>query len=320
MDYYSILELNKNASDAEIKKAYRRLALQYHPDKNSGNKEAEEKFKKIAEAYSVLGDSEKRKKYDNVPKQNSFNFDEFINNFSSQNFRDGANRTRHSQNRQAGMQPATEYLDIVSSHSISLEEALIGKSLEFSFSRKKIKYSNVAGGIIGFTKEDEEKEIKIQFNLKKIGFLIKREENRYSTRVRIAKMGHEDVHQRTNIWGDLEQIPLFGDLYIDVEIIVPEKIELSENNIIHYVEIPLAKVIAKGEKIRIETIHGKKYDAEINQPKYLNDLKFILNQEGILGSQGKLGNYIIKFEVLSPSLTKLEKEDRERFLALLKEI
>jgi curved DNA-binding protein len=64
-DYYKILGLSKTASSDEIKKAYRKLALKYHPDKNPDNKEAEEQFKKISEAYAVLSDSEKRKQYDN---------------------------------------------------------------------------------------------------------------------------------------------------------------------------------------------------------------------------------------------------------------
>jgi len=64
MDYYKILGIDKNASQEEIKKAYRKLALKYHPDRNQGNKEAEEKFKKISEAYAVLSDPEKRKQYD----------------------------------------------------------------------------------------------------------------------------------------------------------------------------------------------------------------------------------------------------------------
>ena len=63
-DYYSILGVSKDATDAEIKKAYRKLSLQYHPDRNPGNKEAEEKFKEVAEAYSVLSDGQKRQQYD----------------------------------------------------------------------------------------------------------------------------------------------------------------------------------------------------------------------------------------------------------------
>ena len=63
-DYYEILGVGRDAGQQEIKTAYRRLAVQYHPDKNSGNKEAEEKFKEGAEAYSILSDSEKRARYD----------------------------------------------------------------------------------------------------------------------------------------------------------------------------------------------------------------------------------------------------------------
>lgn len=63
-DYYEVLEVAKTATADEIKKAYRKKAIQYHPDKNPGNKEAEEKFKEAAEAYSVLSDPDKRAKYD----------------------------------------------------------------------------------------------------------------------------------------------------------------------------------------------------------------------------------------------------------------
>ena len=63
-DYYQILGVSRDASADEIKKAYRKLALKYHPDKNKGNKEAEERFKEINEAYAVLSDPEKRKQYD----------------------------------------------------------------------------------------------------------------------------------------------------------------------------------------------------------------------------------------------------------------
>lgn len=63
-DYYEVLGVSKDASEDEIKKAYRKIAIKYHPDRNPGNKEAEEKFKEAAEAYDVLHDSQKRQQYD----------------------------------------------------------------------------------------------------------------------------------------------------------------------------------------------------------------------------------------------------------------
>jgi curved DNA-binding protein len=77
-DYYKTLGIEKSSDQEVIKKAYRKLALKYHPDRNPGNREAEEKFKKISEAYAVLSDSEKRKQYD------SFGSDQFSRHYSQE--------------------------------------------------------------------------------------------------------------------------------------------------------------------------------------------------------------------------------------------
>ena len=63
-NYYDILGVNKNASEADIKKAYKKLAMEYHPDRNRGDKKAEAKFKEINEAYQTLSDATKKKNYD----------------------------------------------------------------------------------------------------------------------------------------------------------------------------------------------------------------------------------------------------------------
>src|ERR687885_1514316 len=63
-DYYEVLGIGRNATEQEIKSAYRRLAVRYHPDKNPGDAAAEERFKEAAEAYSILSDAEQRRRYD----------------------------------------------------------------------------------------------------------------------------------------------------------------------------------------------------------------------------------------------------------------
>ena len=64
-DYYDVLGVNKSASPEELKSAYRKLAVKYHPDKNPGDSKAEEKFKEASEAYGILSDKEKKQNYDN---------------------------------------------------------------------------------------------------------------------------------------------------------------------------------------------------------------------------------------------------------------
>ena len=101
-DYYKLLGVDRKASDKEIKRAYRKLALQHHPDKNPGNKQAEEKFKEINEAYQVLSDGEKRSRYDQLGElyaswqqrggaPGGFNWDEWVQKGGARGYPAGGN-------------------------------------------------------------------------------------------------------------------------------------------------------------------------------------------------------------------------------------
>ncbi len=112
-DYYEILGVKKSATEEEIKKAYRNLAKKYHPDRNKGNKEAENKFKEISEAYAVLSDKEKRDQYDRLGRE-AFSFgggggqNPFAGFDFSQFTRGGARRPR------TGRRTESDFTDIFS--------------------------------------------------------------------------------------------------------------------------------------------------------------------------------------------------------------
>jgi len=153
-DYYQILGLNKSAGQEEIKKAYRKLAVKYHPDKNPDDASAEEKFKDIAEAYEVLKDPEKRKKYDELganwknyqqqgePEGFEGDLNEMFGKSGFSSFFDmffggfnGASASRHWYREAQGM-PGQ---DLQASITISLEEAYQGAESILHVNGQKIR-------------------------------------------------------------------------------------------------------------------------------------------------------------------------------------
>ena len=96
-DFYKILGVDRNASQDDIKKAYRKLAMKYHPDRNANNPSAEENFKKVSQAYEVLGDPQKKSEYDNPRHQNpfggGFGFDDIFGEFFGRHHQRRNNRT-----------------------------------------------------------------------------------------------------------------------------------------------------------------------------------------------------------------------------------
>ena len=140
-DYYDVLGVNKGASADQIKSAYRKLAIKFHPDKNKGDKGAEEKFKEASEAYHVLSNSERKQNYDNFGHaafENgsggrggfgnfdfSGSFSDIFEDFFGEGFGGGGRRSRRSNNRGS---------DLRYDLSITLEEAFSGKKQDIKFS------------------------------------------------------------------------------------------------------------------------------------------------------------------------------------------
>ena len=140
-DYYEVLGVNKGADPDQIKSAYRKLAVKYHPDKNKDDKAAEEKFKEASEAYHVLSNSERKQNYDNFGHaafENggggrggfsnfdfSSHFSDIFEDFFGEGFGGGGRRSRKSNNRGS---------DLRYDLSINLEEAFTGKKQDIKFS------------------------------------------------------------------------------------------------------------------------------------------------------------------------------------------
>jgi curved DNA-binding protein len=165
-DYYEILGVNKSASDEEIKRAYRKLAMKYHPDKNPNKKDAEERFKEINEAYAVLGDKEKRKQYETFGKEGfhqrftqedifrGFDFDDILSGLfggrGRREFRYGGRGgsdfgdlfTGQGTYQDMSRRPQKGE-DILYELSISLEEAVLGGEKRISY-RKNGKVEEVS--------------------------------------------------------------------------------------------------------------------------------------------------------------------------------
>ncbi|MFV0484889.1 MAG: DnaJ C-terminal domain-containing protein [Candidatus Saccharimonadales bacterium] len=229
-DYYEILGVGKSASDDEIKKAYRKLAVKYHPDKNQGNKEAEEKFKEISEAHEVLSDKQKRTRYDQFGHAgvggaasggnpfggqggNSYNYNgqSFNFDFGGGGFDDilgslfgfGTGRARRPVRGQ----------DLQTSITIDFEDAIFGVTTTVSVQGESIKLKVPAGIFDGQA-------------------------------IRLAGKGGEAPHGGQR-----------GDLYVEVRVRAHKHLTREGELILSEVEISMVDAVL-GTEIDVETVDG----------------------------------------------------------------
>ena len=282
-DYYEILGVSKNASDDEIKKAYRKLAVKYHPDKNPGDKEAEAKFKEINEAHDVLSDKQKRARYDQFGHAGvngsgnpfaggnpfggaggqSFNFDfgggfeDILNNIFGGGSPFGSRRPRRGDDYQVNVQ-------------ISFEEAIFGTTATVDYNGSDLKIKIPAGIDDGMS-------------------------------IRLRGKG-----------GPAPQGGEPGDLYVRIHV-KPHKTLTREGNIILSEEKISMVDAALGCEVEVETVDGKvimKVPAGTQ-----SGTPFKLSGNGVpFRADGDRGPHIVTIIVETPkNLSKKQKEILEEF-------
>ena len=282
-DYYEILGVSKNASDDEIKKAYRKLAVKYHPDKNPGDKEAEAKFKEINEAHDVLSDKQKRARYDQFGHAGvngsgnpfaggnpfggaggqSFNFDfgsgfeDILNNIFGGGSPFGSRRPRRGDDYQVNVQ-------------ISFEEAIFGTTATVDYNGSDLKIKIPAGIDDGMS-------------------------------IRLRGKG-----------GPAPQGGEPGDLYVHIHV-KPHKTLTREGNIILSEEKISMVDAALGCEVEVETVDGRvimKVPAGTQ-----SGTPFKLSGHGVpFRADGDRGPHIVTIIVETPkNLSKKQKEILEEF-------
>ena len=224
-DYYSILGVSRNARNEEIKKAYRKLAVKYHPDKNAGNKEAEEKFKQVNEAYEVLSDEKKRKKYDKFG-ENWDKIPEGAQNQYQQGTRGGASSHYEGD--------PSEFFGGNGGDFSNIFEQFFGRS-------------GRAGGGSNTRTRDVQAEITISLEEAYHGVAQIIEVGGQKIRIKLKPGTYEGLVIKLAGKAPVGKAKA-GDLYLTIHVMVPDKYQLQGLNIRQQLNIDLFTAVLGGEK------------------------------------------------------------------------
>ncbi|BBG65392.1 chaperone protein DnaJ [Hydrogenimonas sp.] len=340
LDYYEILEISRESSQEEIKKAYRKMALKYHPDRNPDDKEAEERFKLVNEAYQVLSDESKRSIYDRYGKAGLEG--QGFHGFEGQSYEDimddlsaifesvfGGGFTGSRGRKRSG---AKYNLDLSAQMQISFKEAVFGTEKELKYRYKKpCEACRGTGAKDGSVKMCEYCNGQGQVYMRQ-GFMTYAQtcpqchgsgETIGEKCRECGGRGYEEIETTVTVKipegvddGNRLRVPSAGNIGPDGrrgDLYVTFYVEEDEHFIRHgddiYLEVPVFFTQAVlGDTIEIPTLRGKK---ELKLPQGAKDKEqFVFRNEGVRNvHSGRLGNMIAQIRIVYPkTLNEKQKE------------
>ena len=338
LDYYEVLEVSRNCSASELKKSYRKLAMKYHPDRNPNNKEAEERFKYLSEAYEVLKDTEKRAIYDQYGKDglegrqggfsSSQNMDDIMDIFNSM-FGGGGGFSRRQQRRR----PDQKYnLDFEITLPLKFNEAIFGVEKKIDIKYKvscddcngtgaeggkleSCDYCNGQGqvvmkqGFMSFAQPCPKCQGEGQKATSSCGSCSARgyHEEPETITINIPAGVDSGNRLRAQGHGNKSKQGQRGDLYITFDVAEDENFIREGSDI--YIEVPVFFTQAVlGETITIPSLDGEiELDLKIGTK---DKEQFVFEDEGVADvHSGRRGRLIAQVKVIYPK--KLKDEQRE---------
>jgi len=302
-DYYKILGVEKTATQDEIKKAYRKLAMKYHPDRNPGNKSAEEKFKEITEANEVLSDPDKRKKYDTLGanwKQYQHTggqgFDDFFTNFGG-----GRRQTGSGSSYEFNGNLNDIFGGMGGGFSDFFESFFGGRGGGFGGRTQQQKTAVDVEAILNVSLEDafngSEKTINVDGKKLKIKVIPGTKDGQ---KLRLKGLGRSKTADGTK-----------GDLYLNIHVLQHPFYEIKENTLYYNLDVDLYTAVLGGKE-NIRTLDGK--TISINIPEGTeSEKKLRLKGLGLIDN-GVRGDLFVDIHVTVPK--NLNKEEKELFKKL----
>jgi curved DNA-binding protein len=290
-DYYKILGVDKKTSDAQIKKAYRKLAMKYHPDHTKGDKAAEEKFKKISEAYAVLSDPEKRKQYDTYGSadfQQRFSQEDIFRNFDfSDIFREFGFSGGGSPTGDGGFRFTFGGGSPFGGRGGHQQQAVKGTDLVYEL---PVTLRDVAAGA--------QKQISLKHQGRMENISVKIPKGMLSgKKLRLAGKGEASPYGGPA-----------GDLYIKLKVAEDPVFKSENHDLIVYREIKLTQALL-GAQIAVPTLEGGELNLRI-PPGTRHKTKMRLAGHGLpcLKGTGKGDLYVVVLVDMPKELTKEQKE------------